>query len=134
MSYQKPVIKNFKDNANPMLGSEDGASTYVMLYVQHAPGESTPDHVHPWEHQAFITEGAGVLVCDGREYTIKAGDAVQLTDGTKVRVEFLEGTDGLGVTDIQTSGARLMCDASLKAGWQFGGECLQIIRLGAVKD
>ena len=59
----------------------------MMLYVKHAPGESSPDHVHEWEHQAFITEGAGVLVCAGKEYPITAGDAVLVPRG--VRHQFI---------------------------------------------
>jgi len=38
--------------------------------------KKSADHGNPWEHQAFITEGAGVLVCGGKEYPIAAGDAV----------------------------------------------------------
>ncbi len=78
-----PVIRNFEGNRNPILGPEDGVSTYVMLYVQHAPGKSSPDHIHPWEHQAFITEGAGVLIFDGEEFPIKAGDAVLVPGGVR---------------------------------------------------
>lgn len=80
---QDPVIKNFKAHKNPLLGLSDGASSYVMLYVQHAPGESSPDHVHPWEHQAFITEGAGILVCGGKEFPIQTGDAVLVPGGVR---------------------------------------------------
>ncbi len=83
MSEKQPVIRNFKDRKNPLLGAQDGVSTYVMLYVQHGPGEATPDHTHPWEHQAFITEGAGVLFCGGREYPIAAGDAVLVPGGVR---------------------------------------------------
>ena len=45
----EPVIKNAEGNSNPLLGPTDGASNYVMLLVQHKPGESSPDHVHAWE-------------------------------------------------------------------------------------
>jgi quercetin dioxygenase-like cupin family protein len=72
----EPVIRNQDGNSNPLLGPGDGVSSYVMLSVQHAPGASSPDHIHPWEHQAFITEGSGILTCGGKTYPIKAGDAV----------------------------------------------------------
>ena len=78
-----PVIRKFEGNSNPLLGPEDGVSTYVMLFVQHGPGESSPDHTHAWEHQAFITEGAGVLIFDGEEFPIKAGDAVLVPGGVR---------------------------------------------------
>ena len=76
----RPVIKNYKDYENPILGKKDGVPNYVMLYVRHEPGESSPLHTHPWEHQAFITEGSGVLYCDGKEYPIKEGDAVHVPE------------------------------------------------------
>ena len=72
----EPVIKNYEGRSNPILGPEDGAPNYVMLYVQHPPGGTSPQHIHEWEHQAFITEGAGALWVEGKEYPIKKGDAV----------------------------------------------------------
>ncbi|HAL48131.1 MAG: cupin domain-containing protein [SAR202 cluster bacterium] len=71
-----PVIRKAEGSKNPVLGPSDGVPNYVMLYVQHAPGASSPHHTHAWEHQAFIVEGEGVLWCDGKEFPIKAGDAV----------------------------------------------------------
>jgi quercetin dioxygenase-like cupin family protein len=72
----EPVIKSFKENKNPILGPDDGVPNYVMLYVQHEPGASSHHHQHPWEHQAFITEGAGILWVEGKEYPIQQGDCV----------------------------------------------------------
>ena len=78
-----PVIKNYRDNDNPILGKEDGVPNYVMLYVKHALGESSPLHTHPWEHQAFITEGSGVLYFGGKEYPITEGDAVHVPENVE---------------------------------------------------
>ena len=78
-----PVIKNARKGDAFMLGPEDVDSSYVMLFVEHAPGNSSPDHVHPWEHQAFITTGSGILVCGGKEYPIKQGDAVFVPRGIR---------------------------------------------------
>ena len=58
-----PVIKNKNNYKNPILSIEDKVGDYVMLYVQ-------------WEHQAYITKGEGVLVCNGQEYPIKEGDCI----------------------------------------------------------
>lgn len=77
----EPVIKNFEGNSNPVLGPNDGVPNYVMLYVQHEPHGSSAQHTHPWEHQAFITEGAGVLWVEGTEYPIKKGDCVLVPPG-----------------------------------------------------
>ena len=79
----EPVIRNEHGSSNPLLGPGDGVSSYVMLYVKHGPGESSPDHVHDWEHQAFITEGSGVVEVDGKEYPIKQGDCVLVPCGTQ---------------------------------------------------
>ena len=77
----KPVIKNFEGNSNPVLGPDDGVPNYVMLYVQHPAGGNSAQHTHEWEHQAFITEGAGVLWVEGTEYPIKKGDCVLVPPG-----------------------------------------------------
>jgi quercetin dioxygenase-like cupin family protein len=79
----EPVIRNEHGNSNPLLGRADGVSNYVMLYVKHGPGESSADHTHAWEHQAFITEGSGILVCGGKEYPIKTGDAILVPAGIR---------------------------------------------------
>ena len=72
----KPVIKTVHGASNPVLGPDDGTPGYVMLWVQHPPGGTSPLHTHPWEHQAYIVEGAGVLWVEGEEYPVTAGDAV----------------------------------------------------------
>jgi quercetin dioxygenase-like cupin family protein len=78
----EPVIRNRDEIEDRVLhGPEDGVPTSVMLYLQHAPGESSAHHQHPWEHQAYITEGAGILWVDGVEYRIRAGDAVLVPPG-----------------------------------------------------
>ena len=72
----KPVIKNFRDSSNPVLGAQDGVPTVVSLYHDHEPEETSPHHEHDWEHQAFITRGSGIIWVDGSEYPITAGDFV----------------------------------------------------------
>ncbi|MDA1297833.1 MAG: cupin domain-containing protein [Chloroflexi bacterium] len=79
----EPVIRNAEGSSNPLLGPGDGVSNYVMLFVRHKPGESSPDHVHAWEHQAYITEGAGVLTVDGKKYPVKTGDAILVPGGSR---------------------------------------------------
>ncbi len=86
-----PVIRNEQGSSNPILGPDDGVSSYVMLYVKHAPGEASPDHTHEWEHQAFITEGTGILVCGGKEYPITVGDAILVPGG--IRHQFINTGD-----------------------------------------
>ena len=83
----KHVIKNYRDNKNPILGKEDGVPNYVMLFVEHAPGESSPLHTHPWEHQAFITEGSGLLYFGGEEYPVRQGDCVHVPEMLNINFE-----------------------------------------------
>ena len=78
-----PIIKNYRDHENPVLDKKDGVPNYVMLYVQHGPNESSPLHTHAWEHQAFITEGSGVLYFGGKEFPIKQGDCVHVPGGVE---------------------------------------------------
>ncbi len=89
----KPVIRNVEGNSNPLLGPDDGSATSVLLLVQHKPGESSPDHVHAWEHMAYITEGSGVLTVEGEQYPVKTGDAVLVPGG--VRHQFTNTGDVL---------------------------------------
>ena len=51
--------------------------------VRHKPGESSPDHVHAWEHMAYITEGSGVVTVEGEQFPIRAGDAVLVPGGAR---------------------------------------------------
>ena len=78
----EPVIKNRADHGNPILGPADGVPTVVTLYHDHQPGESSTHHTHPWEHQAYITRGEGIIWVDGEEYPIKAGDCVMVPPGS----------------------------------------------------
>ena len=50
----EPVIRNVDGNKNPLLGPADGSATSVLLLVRHEPGESSPDHVHPWEQDRYL--------------------------------------------------------------------------------
>jgi len=73
----KPVIKNKNDHTeHPILGSKDGVPTVVSLYHDHQPGETSTHHTHPWEHQAYITRGRGIIFVDGEKFPIKEGDFV----------------------------------------------------------
>jgi len=55
---------------------EDHPRTCTMNYSVIEPGKTSAHHMHPWEHEVYILEGSGVLVCDGKEYPVKEGDAM----------------------------------------------------------
>jgi quercetin dioxygenase-like cupin family protein len=53
-----------------LISKEDGASNFAMRYFEIEPGGETPYHSHSWEHEVFILEGKGVVVCNGTEKEI----------------------------------------------------------------
>jgi hypothetical protein len=82
---QPPVIRNYRDldmtAGHVLLRGTDGVPTYVMLYngamapgaVSHA---DTGGHTHRWEHVVYVVQGAGTLVCEGKQYAVSEGDGV----------------------------------------------------------
>ena len=40
----------------------DGAPNFCMRVFEVKSGSSTPSHSHPWEYEAFILSGQGVVV------------------------------------------------------------------------
>jgi quercetin dioxygenase-like cupin family protein len=78
----EPLIRTCQSVFKPetrrarLIWLEDNPPTCTMTYSEIAPGKTSPHHIHPWEHEVFIIEGAGTLVCDGKEYPVKAGDAI----------------------------------------------------------
>ncbi|HDJ25885.1 MAG TPA: cupin domain-containing protein [Candidatus Bathyarchaeota archaeon] len=60
-----------------LLTEKDGANKFWMRYFEMEPGSNTPRHRHPWEHEAFILEGEGVVIGEGgKEYPLKPGTVV----------------------------------------------------------
>jgi quercetin dioxygenase-like cupin family protein len=56
------------------LSEKDGAPNFSMRIFRIQPGGYTPFHSHSWEHEIFIIGGEGILVDEGEEYRLKAGD------------------------------------------------------------
>ncbi|MCI0781148.1 MAG: cupin domain-containing protein [Chloroflexi bacterium] len=90
-SGKPPMIRNFRDlnsdTGSRIIGSKDGAPTYLMLYNgAMAPGSvSHPDgggHIHPWEHVVFILEGHATIFCEGKEYPVSEGDGILVPPNT----------------------------------------------------
>ena len=78
----EPLIRNFKSVLDPesggaqLIGVEDNPPTCTMGYTEIQDGKTSAHHIHPWEHEIFVIGGAGTLICDGKEYPIKEGDAL----------------------------------------------------------
>lgn len=78
----EPVIRNVKDAMSAdgsvarLITVDDNPPTCTLSYHVIEPGKTSPHHIHPWEHEVYTIEGSGTLVCDGKEYSVKEGDAI----------------------------------------------------------
>jgi quercetin dioxygenase-like cupin family protein len=53
-----------------LISKDDGAENFAMRHFEVEPGGNTPYHSHDWEHEVFVLEGKGVVICDGVEKEI----------------------------------------------------------------
>ena len=53
-----------------LISKEDGAENFAMRHFEVEPGGNTPCHSHDWEHEVFVLEGKGIVVCNGVEKEI----------------------------------------------------------------
>lgn len=78
----EPVIRNYRSLYQPggapvrLISLEDNPPTSTMTYSVIEPGKTSLHHIHPWEHEVYILEGSGVLVCDAKECPVREGDAM----------------------------------------------------------
>jgi quercetin dioxygenase-like cupin family protein len=56
------------------LSERDGVPNFSMRIFRIQPGGYTPLHSHSWEHEVFVIGGEGILVDEGKEHRLKAGD------------------------------------------------------------
>ncbi len=80
----EPTIRNVSNNmsadgyAARLITLDDNPPTCTLSYHVIQPDQTSPHHIHPWEHEVFTIEGSGTLVCDGQNYPVKAGDAIYI--------------------------------------------------------
>ena len=80
----EPLIRNFRNVYTPegpaarLIWLEDDPPTCTMTYSEIYPTKASAHHIHPWEHEVFIIRGVGTLVCDGRKYPVREGDAIYI--------------------------------------------------------
>lgn len=58
------------------IGRNEGAPNFVMRYFDVAPGRSTADHSHAWEHEVYVAKGEGAVVTAEGATLIREGDTV----------------------------------------------------------
>ena len=76
----EPVIRNIRDvfdgTRARLVSLDDNPPTCTMTYSEIPPDGTSAHHIHEWEHEVYIIDGSGTLVCDGTDYPVKAGDAM----------------------------------------------------------
>jgi quercetin dioxygenase-like cupin family protein len=60
----------------PLITEEDGAPNFMMDLFEIEPGGFTPLHAHPWEHQAFVLSGEGIIRRGDADRPIKNGSVI----------------------------------------------------------
>ena len=59
-----------------LITKEMGAPNFAMRLFEMEPGGHSPLHTHPWEHEAFVLKGEGVVVGEHGEERIAHGNVV----------------------------------------------------------
>jgi quercetin dioxygenase-like cupin family protein len=56
-----------------LIAQSSGAENFAMRVIEVQPGATTPFHTHPFEHEAFVLEGAGRLRTEDKELPLRVG-------------------------------------------------------------
>ena len=56
-----------------LISERDGAKNFAMRCFEIKPGGKTALHRHDWEHEVFILNGKGTVICGDVEKEISAG-------------------------------------------------------------
>ena len=99
----EPVIRNIRDLQTPenpttfMITRDDNPPTNTLMFSHIPPGESSPHHIHHWEHLVYVVQGKGTMYCDDKPYMIKEGDAILIPP----EVDHRSVNDGGGPEPLQ---------------------------------
>lgn len=64
-----------------IIGQEDGAPNFTMLYLEIAPAGNSPSHSHPWEEVIFVKRGYAEVISGDETRSIGPGTAVFFAPG-----------------------------------------------------
>ena len=59
-----------------LIRKDDGAPNFAMRWFELAPLGHSPLHSHGWEHEVYILEGEGEVVCGNEKRKVSAGCVV----------------------------------------------------------
>jgi len=66
-----------------LITREDGAKNFAMRFFELEPGGHTPLHSHDWEHEVFVLDGKGSVICGDSEADITPGYVVFIPPNVK---------------------------------------------------
>ncbi len=58
----EPVEELSGVSKREVITADDGAENFTMRIFEIDPGNSTPPHNHPFEHEVFVLSGKGVVI------------------------------------------------------------------------
>ena len=59
-----------------LIGPQQGAPNFIMRMFTLGEGGFSPYHTHPWEHEAFVLSGEGIVKGAEGEKHVSAGDFI----------------------------------------------------------
>ena len=76
-----------------LISAEQGAPNFAMRLFKLPPLARTPLHTHPWEHEVFVLRGEGILVCEDKQYSFGAGEAILVPPNVEHRFRNIGGQE-----------------------------------------
>jgi len=87
-----------------LIGREEGALDFAMRLFKVAPLSRTPLHTHGWEHEVFVLQGEGIVVCEGKEHSFGAGDAILVPPEVEHRFRNIGGGELVFICVVPNEG------------------------------
>jgi quercetin dioxygenase-like cupin family protein len=66
-----------------LITKETGAENFAMRLFEMGSGGHTPLHSHDWEHEVFILEGEGLVICGEDARLFRPGDVIFISPNEK---------------------------------------------------
>ena len=56
----------------------ENSNNFAVRHCEIRSGGYSPHHSHAWEHEIFVLEGKGLVLCDNETKSIKTGDSISI--------------------------------------------------------